>query len=356
MSEQSRRDDGDPALYPLRFRPALKDYIWGGRNLERRLGRPLPPGRVAESWEIAAHEDGASVVLNGRYAGLPLAAVHEALGLALIGRRNAWAQERGKFPLLVKLLDAADRLSVQVHPDDAYALTHEGNELGKTEMWVALHAEPDAAIILGVRAGATPARFRAAIGAGTLEALLHVLPLRTGDHVCVPAGSVHAILGGLLIAEIQQNSNTTYRVYDWNRTQDGRPRALHVDKALDVIDFGQVEPALCPPELVEDTGAVRRWRLCRNRYFTTERVELAPGASFDGRCDGESLEIWGVINGAAEVGGGDAGVRLEAVQFVLLPAALGAFTVTAPAGAVCLRTYVEEWDADDALPFTPDVV
>ncbi len=237
---------------------------------------------------------------------------------------------------------------MQVHPDDAYALGHEGNELGKTEMWVALHAEPDAAIILGVRAGATPEGFRAAIAEGTLEKLLHVLPLRTGDHVCVPSGSVHAILGGLLIAEIQQNSNTTYRVYDWNRTQDGRPRALHVDKALDVIDFDQVEPTLCPAELVADTGAVRRWRLCRNRYFTTERVELAPGASLDGRCNGESLEIWGVISGAAEVSGGAASVDLAAVQFALLPAALGAFTVAAPAGAVCLRTYVEEWNADYA--------
>lgn len=326
-----------PALYPLLFRPVLKVYIWGGRNLSERLGRALPPGIVAESWEIAAHEDGDSVVTNGRFAGQPLTAVYAALGLDLIGHNNAWAQERGKFPLLVKLLDAHDKLSVQVHPDDEYALAHEGNELGKTEMWVVLHAEPDARVILGVRAGTTAADFRKAIAAGALEQHLHSVPIATGDFVCVPSGTVHAILGGALIAEIQQNSNTTYRVYDWNRNQGGSGRPLHVDKALDVINLAQVEPSLGLPRLVDERDGVRRLLLCRNRYFTTERVELEPGAEYAGACDGRTLEIWGVIAGQAEV----AGVSLSAVQFTLLPAALGPFGVAAAGGAVCLRCYVE---------------
>ena len=326
-----------PALYPLLFRPVLKDYVWGGRNLAERLGRTLPPGTVAESWEIAAHEDGASVVTNGHFAGQPLTAVHAVLGLDLIGHNNAWAQERGKFPLLVKLLDAHDKLSVQVHPDDEYALAHEGNELGKTEMWVVLHADPDARVILGVRAGTAAADFRQAIAAGTLERHLHSVPIATGDFVCVPSGTVHAILGGALIAEIQQNSNTTYRVYDWNRGQDGRGRSLHVDKALDVINFAQVEPAIGPPRPMDERDGVRRLLLCRNRYFTTERVELEPGAAYTGACDGRTLEIWGVIAGQAEV----AGLPLSAVQFTLLPAALGPFRVASAGGAVCLRCYVE---------------
>jgi len=325
------------AIYPLLFEPVLKDYIWGGRNLAERLGRDLPPGRVAESWEIAAHEAGSSVVRNGPYAGQPLTAVHAALGLDLIGTNNAWAQQRGKFPLLVKLLDAHDKLSVQVHPDDTYALAHEGNELGKTEMWVVVYAEPDARVILGVRAGTTADDFRQAIAAGTLERHLHSVAIRAGDAVCVPSGSVHAILGGALIAEIQQNSNTTYRVYDWNRISNGRGRELHIDKALDVINFAQVEPALSLPQLIDARDGVRRLLLCRNRYFTTERIELAPGAAYNGACDGRTLEIWGVISGEVAL----EGLTLATVEFALLPAALGPFRVAAAGGAVCLRCYVE---------------
>jgi mannose-6-phosphate isomerase len=327
------------SLYPMTFTPVFKDYIWGGRNLKTRLGRSLPAsGVIAESWEIAAHEDGASVVENGAYAGWTLAQVHAQLELDLIGANNAWAQARGKFPLLVKLLDAHGPLSVQVHPDDAYALAHEGNELGKTEMWVALHAEPGAELIVGVTAGTTPDAFRRAIEENRLEPYLHRLPVQAGDHVCVPAGTLHAIMGGLLIVEIQQNSNTTYRVYDWGRVgADGKARPLHVDKALDVIDFGRVEPQIVPPRLLAEGPGLRRELLCRNRYFTTERVTLAAGAEFHGACTGESLEIWGVLEGQATVNE----LTLDAVRFCLLPAALGEYVVMARTGATLLRTYVE---------------
>jgi len=327
----------DRKLYPLTFAPVFKDYIWGGRNLER-FGRNLPPGIVAESWEIAAHADGTTVVDNGPFTGKKLTQVQVELGLALIGRNNTWAQERGKFPLLVKLLDANQPLSVQVHPGDAYALANEGNELGKTEMWVVLHAEPGAELILGVRAGTTPQDFRQALVAGYLEPYLHHLPVKAGDHICVPAGSLHAIMQGLIIAEIQQNSNATYRVYDWNRLgTDGSPRPLHIDKALDVIDFGQVEPQVRHATLVAETGGIRRLLLCRNRYFVTERVEMVPGSIFRGACTGDSLEIWGVIAGKATVND----IRLDAIRFTLLPAALGEFTVRALQNATLLRTFVE---------------
>ena len=227
-------------LYPLLFKPVLKDYIWGGRNLNTKLGRSLPDGDVAESWEIAGHADGTTVVENGRFAGLSLTELHEELGLDLIGNKSQWAQERGKFPLLIKVLDANRHLSVQVHPDDSYALEHEGNELGKTEMWVVLHAEPGASVILGVTEGTTPDAFRKGIENGRLEPYLHHIPVTAGDVVCVPAGSLHAILEGLLIAEIQQNSNTTYRVYDWNRLQDGKPRPLHVEKQWTSLTFNKL--------------------------------------------------------------------------------------------------------------------
>ncbi len=324
-------------FYPLLFEPVLKSYLWGGRNLAG-IGRDLPPeGVVAESWEIAGHADGDTAVINGPYAGLTLTKLHAELGLDLIGERNAWAQARGKFPLMIKLIDAEQPLSVQVHPDDAYAQMHEGNELGKTEMWVVLRARPDAELILGVAAGTTREAFRAGIVESRLEPYLHRLPVKTGDHVCVPSGTLHAIMDGLLIAEIQQNSNTTYRVYDWDRVDaDGRPRSLHVDKALDVIDFDLVKPDICPATLVAEGDGMRRWELCRNRYFVTERVELDPGAAFRGRCDGATLEIWGIIAGCTAVNE----VALDAVRFALLPAALGDFAVVAHEATTLLRTYV----------------
>ncbi len=324
-------------LYPLLFEPVLKDYIWGGRTLEK-LGRSLPPqGPIAESWEIAGHENGTTMVTNGRFAGLSLAELHAQLGLALIGSRSAWAQERGKFPLLIKLLDASRPLSVQVHPKDDYALAHEGNELGKTEMWVVLDADPGAELILGVRKGTTREAFRAAIAAGELAPYMHRLPVKAGDHICVPAGTLHAIMGGILIAEILQNSDTTYRVYDWNRLgADGRPRPLHIEQSLDVINFEQVEPSLKPATLLSEENGVRRELLCANEYFVTERLTLREGAIFAGELDGRTLEIWGVLDGAVLIND----VRLSAVQFSLLPAALGAYTVTARTPSTLLRTYV----------------
>ncbi len=325
-------------LYPLTFTPVLKDYIWGGRNLEK-IGRTLPAGIIAESWDIAAHEDGTSVVNNGRFAGTPLTQLHQKLGIDLIGSNCQWAQDRGKFPLLIKLLDANRQLSVQVHPQDAYALKHEGNELGKTEMWVVLAAKPNAKLQIGVKAGTTPDLFRQGIAAGNLEPYLHYIPVQAGDHLCVPAGTLHAIMDGIMIAEIQQNSNTTYRVYDWNRVgADGQPRPLHVDRALQVIDFDMVEPSIRSAKQIRTQNGIQHYLLCQNNYFVTERVEMDAGTTFSGKCDGRSLEIWGVLDGSVKVND----VPLTAVQFTLLPATLGPFTISTTNKATLLRTYVAQ--------------
>lgn len=325
------------SLYPLTFKPVLKDYVWGGRNLER-LGRTLPAGIIAESWEISAHKNGTTIVDNGSYDGMTLMELHAELGLDLIGQNCLWAKERGKFPLLIKLLDANRPLSVQVHPSDDYALAYEGNELGKTEMWHILFAKPGAKLILGVKSGTDQTSFREAMLNGRLEPLLHYISVRAGDHVCVPAGSLHAIMDGLIIAEIQQNSDTTYRVYDWNRAgADGQPRPLHIDKALDVINFNQVEPKLIPAQLIASEAGVRRSLLCRNQYFVTERIEMTSSSVYEGDCNGGSLEIWGVLSGTVQVNN----VELRGVSFTLLPAAMGEFMVKAVSGATLLRTYVE---------------
>lgn len=332
------------SFYPLLFEPVLKDYIWGGRNLETRLGRTLPADTIiAETWEIAAHKDGTATVANGEHAGKPLTQLLAERGLDLIGRRSKWAYDRQLFPLLIKILDANRNLSVQVHPNDNYALEHEGNELGKTEMWVVLHAEPGAEVILGVTAGTTAEKFKQAIEEGRLEPFLNRIPVQTGDHINVPAGSLHAIMGGLLIAEIQQNSNTTYRVYDWNRLgHDGNPRPLHVDKALDVTNFAQVAPGKSQATLLETAHGIKRERLNQTAYFTVERVTCDAGATFEGCCNGDTFEIWGVIEGSGAVTAGSVTEHLDNVQFTLLPAAVGPFAISASQPSVWLRAYASK--------------
>ena len=332
----------DPNLYPLFFEPVFRDYIWGGRNLETLLGRAIPDGVVAESWEISGHPSSPTRVENGPLAGQTLPQVQEQLGEALVGTRSRWATERGKFPLLVKLLDANRRLSVQVHPSDEYALAHEGGELGKAEMWYVLYARQGAELIYGLSRHTDAAQFRAALEDGRLSDLLHRIPIRPGDVISVPTGTIHALLEGTLVAEIQQNSDTTYRVYDWGRMgHDGKPRPLHVDKAVEVIDWERVRPQAAVPVPLS-SGDVAREELCRSPYFVVEKVSLEEGATYKGQCDGSTFEIWGIVSGSAEIGWDGQRVPFAAVRFVLLPAALGAFAVHAARPATLLRVYAPE--------------
>lgn len=328
-------------LYPLTFEPQFRDYIWGGRGLET-LGRRLPPGIVAESWEISGHASSPTAVDSGPLRGRLLTELTLEMGVDLVGERNRAALERGKFPLLVKLLDANQDLSVQVHPDDAYALEHEQGELGKTEMWYVLRARPGAQIIYGLKRGVTREAFAQALAEGRLESCLHYLPVTPGDAIFVPTGTVHALLAGVIVAEIQQNSDATYRVYDWNRVgADGKPRPLHIDKALDVIDFQRWEPGPYEPQVIESGPERRREVISRCPYFTVERVTLAPGARFEGLCDGQTFEIWGCVEGEAQVAWAGDPVSLPAVRFCLLPAALGPYAIEARKPATLLRAYVE---------------
>ena len=324
-------------FYPLLFEPVLKDYVWGGRSLETTLGRSLPPGVTAESWEVAAHANGSSVVTNGHYAGLTLIALHEILGFDLIGSNSMWAQNLGKFPLLVKLLDARDRLSVQVHPYDSYALLHEHGEVGKTEIWVVLRAEPGGSIILGVKKGTVPDEFRMAALDGKLDRFLHRIFVKQGDFVCVPSGSLHAIIGGLVIAEIQQSSDVTYRVYDWGRQSADRP--LHLDQAMRVINFDQIEPGLASAHPLPAPSGQSRELLCSNNYFKVERWFLSEGNLHVGKTDGSTFEIWGVLEGIINIEDGESIISLPAVNFTLLPASLVKFKLEAASAATLLRIY-----------------
>jgi len=331
------------ALPPLTFAPQFRDYLWGGRNLEMILGRALPPGIVAESWEISGHPSAPTVVDGGPLDGRALPELLAEYGQALVGRRSREMLTLGRFPLLVKLLDAQRDLSVQVHPDDAYARAHGDDALGKAEMWVVLHAAPGAELICGLAPGATREALRAALEEGDPGPLLRRMPIAPGDAVHLPAGTVHALLAGALVAEIQQNSDATYRLYDWGRLgADGRPRELHVDKALDVIAWDRPAPCKATPRpLHAEEGVVREALVSGDdprARFTVERVTLGPGVAFSNTCDGETFEIWGVLAGSAEVVWAGAPTALEAVRFALLPATLGTFGVRAgAAGATALR-------------------
>lgn len=325
----------DPApLYPMTFDPVFKDYPWGGRNLETIFGRQLPPGIVAESWEVAAHPNGSSTVDNGPLQGKTLPEVMELLGEELVGEHSSAALARGRFPLLVKLLDCRQWLSVQVHPNDAYGLAHEG-EWGKTEMWVVLHAEPGAELIYGFAQGMTKEKYAEAIGGDRSAEGLHRVKVKPGDVIFVPAGAIHALGPGIIVTEIQQNSDTTYRIYDW-----GRPRPVHIQQALDVLDFNLIEPQPVKPKVVLDEEGFQVEQLASCPYFETERLTMPAGYEFFGLCDGTTFELWAAIQGRATIYSDADPLTLSAVQWALLPAALGEFQVQAEEDAVLLRVFV----------------
>ena len=327
---------------PLTFAPRLKDYLWGGRELERLCGRELPEGVIAESWEISGHPAGVSVVDAGPLAGRDLPGLVAEFGTRLVGRRGRDSVARGEFPLLVKLLDASHALSVQVHPDDDYAAAHGLDDRGKTEMWYILHAEPGARIIHGLRAGTDRAGFEGAVAEGRVQDCLNRVRIQAGDAILVPAGTVHGILSGIVLVEIQQCSDTTYRLYDWDRLgANGEPRELHIEQALEAIHFERNRSVPETPRVTAADGGVRRETVAECEHFAVERVTIEAGSSLESALDGETFEAWSVLSGTASVEStGAPPLALEAVRFVLLPAAMGAFGFRATTDLVALRTYL----------------
>ena len=328
-------------IYPLIFEPELRHYIWGGRNLADLFGRKLPPGRTAESWEISGHPSSPTRVAAGYWKGKTLPEVMRHLGTKLVGSHSQDMLQRGRFPLLVKLLDAHDNLSVQVHPDDDYAREHE-NDLGKPELWCVLYAEPGAELIYGLKRGVDRRRFVEGLHNGSVQELLHHLPVKEGDVVSVPTGTLHAIMSGIVVAEVQRNSDATYRVYDWDRVDDeGNPRELHVDDALNVIDWNQVEPGKASPVILRDEPGLKQSLMVSCPQFVLESLDIEAGHSFAGTCDGSTFEIWGCISGEAEIRSAAEPVALPAVRFALLPAALGDYTIVAKEKSRLMRIYVD---------------
>lgn len=233
----------------LKLKPVFKDYIWGGNRLHDDYGFETGYDKTAEGWMLACHKDGMNTIDGGKYANRELQDVIDEIGLEKIAGRNA--TKFPYFPVLIKLIDAYDNLSIQVHPDDKYAREIE-NEFGKTEMWYVLDATDDAKLVYGFKDKITSEDFKKSIEDGTLMDKLNSVNVKKGDLFFIEAGTVHAIGKGALIAEIQQNSNCTYRVYDYGRVgKDGKPRELHVGKAVDV---SKTEPATHPVMNYADTN------------------------------------------------------------------------------------------------------
>ena len=266
----------NPTLYPLRFQPIFKERVWGGRDLEELYQKTLPPNvPIGESWEITDRPEGVSVVANGPLNGKDLRWLMEHRTGELLGSVRPQA---GRFPLLVKILDAQEKLSLQVHPPAAIAPQLGGEP--KTEMWYVAHARPGAELYVGLRRGVTRAEFQRKIKDGSVAECFHRLPVQGGDVMFLPSGRVHAIGAGIVIFEIQQNSDTTYRVFDWNRVGlDGKPRDLHVEQSLRCINFDDFEPALIRGAIEPGAAGNVEWRtLVNDPLFTVSAVNHGPDA------------------------------------------------------------------------------
>ncbi|MCL1857181.1 MAG: class I mannose-6-phosphate isomerase [Kiritimatiellaeota bacterium] len=310
-------------LYPLTFAPIYRDYLWGGDGIATLFRREGTPAPCAESWEISAHADGRSVVGEGALAGCDLRQLTRDYGTALTGTHC----ETETFPLLIKLIDAAEPLSVQVHPDDAAAQACGGE--AKTEMWYVLKATDDAHLCAGLTADVHgPRQIHDAAVDKTLRRFLRIIPSRAGQSLFVPGGMVHAIGKGNLIFEVQQSSNTTYRLYDWDRVDaDGRTRPLHLRQALDAINWRS--PAmdfLRPVPMSPANAANRRSRLLRSDFFTLEAIDLA--APEPVTLDGTTFHALFVEKGAATLAWDGGTLPLPLGRSCLVPANLKHYALT----------------------------
>jgi len=319
-------------MYPLRFRPIFKQYVWGGRQLESCLGKEIgPEPNYAESWEICDHGPDQTVVESGPLAGIGLDRLVAQRGLELLGSHHP----RSGFPLLLKFLDAAQTLSVQVHPDDARAARLDPPDLGKTEAWVVLAAEPGSLIYAGLAPGADRDSLAEAIREGTCQEQLHRFEPRPGDCVFLPAGTVHALGEGLLVAEIQQASDTTYRLFDWNRLgTDGKPRALHVEDGLEAVDWNQGQIG---PQVPQPTGRPGVSRLVDCDQFVLDRWQFESPETAGGD---DRFHILCVLEGSLTVEHDPAGSPLRRGQTALLPASLGKVRLEPRENTVMLDAYL----------------
>lgn len=253
---------------PFLLKPTGKDYLWGGNRLNEDFSKGIDMEPLAETWECSTHPDGPSVVVGGEYDGMSLTEVLRSHPEYL----GTHPRTEGELPILIKFIDAKKDLSVQVHPSDEYAFTHENGQMGKTEMWYVLDAASDAKLVYGFRNNMTKEKLRKSLEAGTVEKYLQKVSVEKDDVFYIEAGTVHAIGAGALIAEIQENSNLTYRMFDYNRRdKNGNLRELHIDKALEVAKLESSAEPRQPMRVLKYRRGYASELLCRCRYFEVER-------------------------------------------------------------------------------------
>lgn len=317
----------------LKLLPTGKDYLWGGTRLREEYGKQIDITPLAETWECSVHPDGPSTVRNGEFKGKTLVEVlkkhPEYLGTKV---------KNGELPVLVKFIDAKNDLSVQVHPDDKYARKHE-NQNGKTEMWYVIDADEDASLIYGFQHKVTPEILRKSIETGTLDKHLQKVKVHKGDTYFVPAGTVHGIGRGILIAEIQESSNVTYRVYDYNRVdKNGNKRELNFDKAVQVMNMNVAPDVNQKPRMMKYYPGCSREVLCRCEYFETERIQVTKGFAFSVLQN--SFQVLMCLEGYGEVQTMDdeqKPVRFCKGETLFLPAELGRCLVVGDAELLKIR-------------------
>jgi mannose-6-phosphate isomerase len=323
-------------LYPLKFKPVLKDKVWGGKRLDPLMGKkfsPLP--NCGESWELAAFEEADSIVANGFLQGNTLSELIEVYMGDLVGEK-VFDHFGTTFPLLVKFIDTDDFLSVQVHPDDDVARSRH-NSNGKTEMWYILAAEHGAEIISGFNKDVTPEALQQHIKENTLRDILLAKPVKAGDVFFLPAGKVHAIGAGITLCEIQQASDVTYRLYDWDRPgMDGKPRQLHIDEAIEVINYKKADEFTLEYK-PEPNGSVN---LVRDKHFTTNLLNFSQKIEIDYFLV-ESFVILVCLEGEFELAYGGGTEMVNKGEVVLLPAEISQCSFNPKEACKILETYLK---------------
>ncbi len=317
----------------LQLQPAFKDYLWGGTRLKTDFGFQTDMDPVAEGWMLSCHKDGQNTIANGKYKGKTLSDVIDAEGNAILGTH---CRSKTEFPILIKLIDAKQNLSVQVHPNDAYARRVEG-EPGKTECWYILDCDEGAELIYGFKKEISKEEFRARIEDNTFLEVVNHVKVHKGDFFFIEAGTLHGIGGGILLAEIQQNSNTTYRVYDYGRLgADGKPRALHTQKALDVTVTAPPTRACTPEGKSEQKDGYREQLLTACDLFTVRSLEVE--TAYTGIADETSFVSILVTQGSGEIVCGGEKLSLKKGDSLFISADSGSFRICGSLS--CIETRV----------------
>ncbi|MCL2420606.1 MAG: class I mannose-6-phosphate isomerase [Defluviitaleaceae bacterium] len=305
-------------LYPILFHPIYKEMVWGGGRMADRFGRNLPSNHTGESWDISCRPDDMGIIENGPLAGTPFDKAVEQNPTAFLGTRGYQIYKERGFPLLVKIIDANDDLSIQVHPDDAYAAAH-GLESGKSEMWYVMEAPLGQSLIIGLTDDATPEKLRQ-----YPLSCLKRLPIKKGDIIDIPAGLVHAITKGVMIAEIQQNSDITFRLYDYDRLGlDGKPRELHIEDGVAATDFDNIHSGITDGAIV-------------NKHFSVNKIDINGETS--GEANPKTFIIFTCVEGSCIVTGGGIQVALPCSRSIFIPAGMGAYTISG--NAVLLKSCI----------------